>query len=333
MTRPSLIFAALIAALAAGCPSSAHAAGDWAWPVRGEVISPYRNGADPYAGGQHRGIDVAAPVGRAVTAPTGGRVTFTGTAGSSGLTVSLRTGDGRLDTSYLHLSAVSVREGQSVRRGERLGAVGTSGRRSASAPHLHFGVREAGSRHAYRDPLDFLAPVRGPGGDVPRALPAPLPGPAPARPGSAPAARRFAPAPSRRPIGVRSPAPGLAPAPALAPGRSAVARALRPAALGPAPAPGSARSAAPVTGRRAHAGSPAPAEGPATAPSRDPAAVPASPRAAARGEDGLDLGWVLACVGLAGAGLALARPAAMRAAAAKSRTAALRKLAPLLGGR
>ena len=39
-----------------------------------------------------------------------------------------------------------------------LGAVGTTGSRSATEPHLHFGVREAGSEHAYRNPLDFLPP-------------------------------------------------------------------------------------------------------------------------------------------------------------------------------
>src|SRR5436190_756585 len=45
-------------------------AADWIWPVRGEVITPYRNGADPYAAGQHRGIDIAAPVAAPVVAAT-----------------------------------------------------------------------------------------------------------------------------------------------------------------------------------------------------------------------------------------------------------------------
>ena len=135
---------------------SAHAA--WVWPLRGELISTYRNGDDPYAGGQHRGIDIAAPLGARVVAATGGEVRFAGVAGSSGLTVSVRTADG-FDTSYLHLSSLAVRKGDGVDSGDVLGAVGTSGRRSAVQPHLHFGVREAGTRHAYRNPLDFL-PVR-----------------------------------------------------------------------------------------------------------------------------------------------------------------------------
>src|SRR5215210_8463811 len=144
------LFALLIAFLAltaffAPAPS-AYAA--WVWPVAGKVITPYRNGTDPYATGQHRGIDIAAPVGAPVVAAAGGEVRFAATAGSSGLTISVRTGDG-FDTSYLHLSSLAVRGGAHVSAGQRLGAVGTTGTRSATAAHLHFGVRDAGTRHAY----------------------------------------------------------------------------------------------------------------------------------------------------------------------------------------
>ena len=47
----------------------AHAS--WSWPVRGDVITPYRNGDNPYAAGQHRGIDIAAAVGTPVVAAAG----------------------------------------------------------------------------------------------------------------------------------------------------------------------------------------------------------------------------------------------------------------------
>ena len=162
--------------------SPAQATG-WTWPVTGEILSDYRNGDDPYASGQHRGIDIAAAVGHPVVAATDGTVAFAGAAGLSGLTVSVRTGDGRFDTSYLHLAEAEVRRGDRVTAGERIGAVGTSGRRSVEAPHLHFGVRDAGTDHGYRNPLDFLpAPLPPAGEPQPPPLPVPLPVPVPPAP-------------------------------------------------------------------------------------------------------------------------------------------------------
>src|SRR4051812_33186321 len=167
--------AALVALLLiapAARPASARAA--WVWPVQGEVITSYRNGDDPYAAGQHRGIDIAAEAGTPVVAAAGGEVRFAGTVGSAGLTVSIRTADGLFDTSYLHLSSTAVREGDWVSGGERVGAVGTTGRRSARAPHLHFGIRDAGTRHGYHDPPAFPPPP-----PVPQEHPPPPPAPSP----------------------------------------------------------------------------------------------------------------------------------------------------------
>ena len=75
----------------------ARAAGDWSWPVRGPVITAYQNGDDPYAAGQHRGIDISAPVGAPVVAAAPGTIVFAGAVGSSGLTVGERTDDGRYE--------------------------------------------------------------------------------------------------------------------------------------------------------------------------------------------------------------------------------------------
>ena len=152
----------------------------WTWPVSGEVITAYRNGSDPYATGQHRGIDIAAPVGAVVRAAAGGDVRFAGIAGSSGVTIGIRTADG-YDTSYLHLSALEVRAGTHVSAGDRIGAVGTTGTRSATAPHLHFGVRDAGTRHGYHDPLALLpaAPPPSFAPEPPSPPPAPHPVPPP----------------------------------------------------------------------------------------------------------------------------------------------------------
>jgi hypothetical protein len=208
MRRLLLISAVALAALVLLPPP---ALAGWIWPVRGEVITPYRYGPDPYAAGQHRGVDIAGEAGATVVAATSGEVRFAGTAGSSGLTVSVRTADGRHDTSYLHLASASVHEGDTVAAGQPVGTVGTTGSRSATAPHVHFGVRVAGSRHAYRDPLRFLPPI--PTHKPPRADPGPQPAPVPVGPARAPVpVRRPAPA-GPAPAPVRVPAPALQPAP------------------------------------------------------------------------------------------------------------------------
>jgi hypothetical protein len=322
-------------------PPGALAAGDWTWPVDGEVLTQYRNGADPYAAGQHRGIDIAAAEGEAVRAAAGGVVTFAGGVGTSGLTVSVRTDDGRFDTSYLHLGSVDVAEGEVVLPGTELGTVGTSGARSVDAPHVHFGVRDAGERHAYTDPLALLAPPGSPAPEVPPpAVPVlvpvgPLPVPAPARiPAPAPALA-LAPKPELDPRGAPSPAGAPLPAPLPAPRsepRSAPHAAPRPVpgaepARRAAGAPSPAREASPDRapgGAPSDAGAPergpAPALGPAAGAGADsPARMPEAGRAvsAEAPARGLDIGWVLACTGLAVAAMAALR--SRRSAGAEQR--------------
>jgi hypothetical protein len=193
-----------------GTASADSGGGGWSWPVRGDVITGYRNGSDPYAAGQHRGVDIASPAGTRVVAATGGTVTFVGVVGSSGLTIAERTADGRFDLSYLHLGSAVVHRGDFVAAGDGLGTVGTSGHRSADAPHLHFGVREAGSHTAYRDPLDFLAPP--PAGDAPGPAPSPVLVAHPASPHPAPTAAPEPSAPALPALPAPVPAPSGIPA-------------------------------------------------------------------------------------------------------------------------
>ena len=292
MPRRLLIPAlALVALLLLAAPTRA----DWTWPVSGEVITPYRFGGDPYAAGQHRGIDIAAPDGAPVVAAASGEVRFAGMVGSSGLTISIRTADGRYDTSYLHLSSASVSEGEQVAAGQRVGAVGRSGERAAELPHLHFGVRDAGTEHGYHDPLGFLPPAAdAPNG--PRGAPAPHAVPVTAGPGRAPGG---APAPGRAPAPHGAPVPGRAPAPVPAPDPVHA-----PAPHG-APAPG--RAPAPVAAPR---------------PIADPAAAPALPA------------WAIACAALLGAAalglVACGRTANGRTATHAARTPRRRRIAALL---
>jgi Peptidase family M23 len=197
---------ALSVVLVAVSAGEARAAPGWAWPVEGGVITPYSNDdGNPYAGGVHRGIDIAARVGAPVRAARAGVVTYAGALGYSGLTVAVRTVDGYV-TSYLHLSVVGVRRGESVGGGDRLGEVGATGRRSKPEPHLHFGVRIANEEHHYVDPLSLLPPPAA------GLVPSPVPVPAPARAAPDPVPVRAAPSP-RRALGALRPAPRGEPAP------------------------------------------------------------------------------------------------------------------------
>jgi pyruvate/2-oxoglutarate dehydrogenase complex dihydrolipoamide acyltransferase (E2) component len=305
----------------------AVASGGWTWPVRGSVITPYRNGDDPYAGGQHRGVDIGAPAGTRVEAAVPGTVTFAGVVGSSGLTVSERTSDGRYDLSYLHLSAAAVHAGDVVGAGDPVGAVGTSGDRSAEAPHLHFGVRDAGRRTSYRDPLDFLAPP--PAGDSPPPVPVPAPVSAPARapvapevvaaPAAAPAAAPVAP-----PVSLPGlPAAAAIPAPALPTVHHAAAPAIQ---LGGAPSGAGNHRAGLFPAREvSHAATAAPraARGPGGAGRAAPAhgaPVAAVADLARPGGTGIDLGWLAVCLGLVAAATALGHPGPAKKVGRRGRT-------------
>lgn len=124
----------------------------FAAPAPGPVISGF--GAPRDEGRRrHEGIDIGAPRGTPVTAAAPGRVAQAGFAGRCGRRVAIDHGDG-WRTLYCHLDTIDARSGATVRAGERVGTVGTSGNAEDGPPHLHFEVHRNGEP---LDPAPLLA--------------------------------------------------------------------------------------------------------------------------------------------------------------------------------
>ena len=115
---------------------------------------------DPRAGGfrVHHALDIMAPRGTPVLAAADGRIVQLHEGGAGGITVYELDTTGRYGYYYAHLDryAAGLAEGQAVRRGDRLGYVGTTGNAPPGTPHLHFAIYEvADPRHPWRGrPID-----------------------------------------------------------------------------------------------------------------------------------------------------------------------------------
>jgi hypothetical protein len=146
--------AALSALLVLAVPPAASA---WTWPVDGPVLRPFSFGSDPYAAGQHRGIDIGAPSGTPVRAAAGGVVSFAGTVPKGGKTVTIQTSTGYAVT-LVHLGSIRVLRGTTVAEGATVGTVGPSGVPDIPEPYVYLGIRVASDDQGYVDPLLFLPP-------------------------------------------------------------------------------------------------------------------------------------------------------------------------------
>jgi len=104
----------------------------------------------------HAGLDIAGPVGTPVRAAADGIVALQKEGMvMTGHTVVLNHGYG-LQTTYIHLSKILVKDGERVTQGEVIGEIGMTGR--ASGPHLHFGVSWFDVRLDPEAVLDALPP-------------------------------------------------------------------------------------------------------------------------------------------------------------------------------
>jgi len=102
----------------------------------------------------HRGIDYGGALGSPVVAPAAGQVALVGLVAQGfrlhGNTIGLDHGQG-VTSIFLHLSRIDVREGERVRAGQVIGAVGSTG--ISTAPHLHWGLYVHGQSI---DPIPWL---------------------------------------------------------------------------------------------------------------------------------------------------------------------------------
>ncbi|MFC8986977.1 transglycosylase family protein [Streptomyces sp. NPDC056956] len=122
-------------------------------PVGAPLGTPYHKAGSSWSKGYHTGVDFPVPTGTSVKSVANGRVVSAGWEGSFGYQVVVRHADGRY-SQYAHLSAISVRNGQSVTAGQRIGRSGNTG--NSSGPHLHFEVRTGPGFGSDIDPVAYL---------------------------------------------------------------------------------------------------------------------------------------------------------------------------------
>lgn len=123
-----------------------------AWPSSGRISDRYGYRHDPFTGRKtfHEGLDIAAAYGSGIKAAASGKVIKSGSISGYGRAVIIDHGHG-LCTLYGHSSKLLVKVGQTVKKGETIAKVGSSGR--STGPHIHFEVL---LNNSPVDPLKYL---------------------------------------------------------------------------------------------------------------------------------------------------------------------------------
>ena len=123
-------------------------------PHTGPLTSHFGNRSNPFSGRgaeDHGGLDIKGQTGDPVRATANGKVSFAGVQGGYGNVVRIAHGNG-YETVFGHLSKINVQTGKTIRAGEVLGLVGSTGR--STGPHLHYEVLRGGER---LNPEQFLS--------------------------------------------------------------------------------------------------------------------------------------------------------------------------------
>ena len=138
--------AARLSAAEAGC-------GGFSAPVDAALGTAYRVSGSSWSSGYHTGVDFPVATGTSVKSVGPGQVVSAGWGGAYGYQVVIRHADGKY-TQYAHLSALTVKAGQQVSGGQRIGRSGSTG--NSTGPHLHFEMRTGPGYGSDIDPLAYL---------------------------------------------------------------------------------------------------------------------------------------------------------------------------------
>jgi murein DD-endopeptidase MepM/ murein hydrolase activator NlpD len=108
-------------------------------PTQGFISSVFGMRRNPFTDAPdfHEGLDISNEIGTPVVSTADGIVTFTGNKGNYGQVIEVRH-DSEFSTVYGHLDRILVHPGQKVRRWEKIGILGNSGK--STGPHLHYEV-------------------------------------------------------------------------------------------------------------------------------------------------------------------------------------------------
>jgi len=122
------------------------------WPTKGWLTSRFGTRISPFTNQKqfHAGIDIAGERGTDIFAPAQGKVVFSGSRGPLGKSIIIDHGYG-VRTQYGHSDDLYVKTGEIVQRGQRIAALGNSGR--STGPHLHYVVEVKGKAV---NPLDYI---------------------------------------------------------------------------------------------------------------------------------------------------------------------------------
>lgn len=145
-------------AAAAGKTYTTKSIGDikfiWPCPASSRITSTFGSRTSPTEGASsnHKGIDIGAPTGTNIVASAAGTVVVSTYSYSAGNYVMVNHGGG-VYTVYMHASKLLVSVGDTVKQGQTIAKVGSTG--YSTGPHLHFGIRVNGT---YVNPSQYVSP-------------------------------------------------------------------------------------------------------------------------------------------------------------------------------